>query len=187
MKQAKMATDVFNRIIAATKNFCDSSSSRTVLQNIYFEFDSAKKKCTAIALDGYKMSVEHAIVDCEESFSVFVPPTIHLPHGKTAFFELHENELLIKCNELIFGMKQSEKSFVEWRNVIPKNAPVYTIAFNGDYLLRALQAAKASAGGSFNKQVILELREPLEAIVLKTNDEDIKLVLPLRINKKNEA
>lgn len=183
MKRAKISTDVFNRIIGATKNFCDRNSARKQLINVRLEFDSEKNECVAIGCDGYTMSVEHAVADCEESFSVFVSPMTKLPKGENAIFELHDDELIIRCGELIFDMKQTESNFIDWRKPIPASSPVYTIAFNGDYLFKALQAAKVSAGGRFKNHVILEVRDPMEAIILKTNDEDIKLVFPIRISK----
>ena len=49
--------------------------------------------------------------------------------------------------------------------------------------MSALQAAKALAGESFRQPVILEFRSNVEPILLRTNKEDIKMVLPVRIKE----
>lgn len=48
---------------------------------------------------------------------------------------------------------------------------------NAEYLLSALQAAKASVGGAFKQPAILEFRGPIGPITIKTNHEDVKMVL----------
>ena len=51
----------------------------------------------------------------------------------------------------------------------------------------ALQAAKASVGGAFKHPAILEFRGPLGPITIKTNHEDVKMVLPVRIREADDG
>ena len=111
MKTARIYTDDFNRCIESTKRFTASVTGREMLQYIKLEFDCLTNTMAAIALDGYRMSVEHAwISDCEESFEVFIKGTVKLPRGKFAEISLENKEVIIRCDGLIFGFSQPDSS-----------------------------------------------------------------------------
>jgi len=184
MKSARIYTNDFNRIIAATKGFVGKNNHRIAHQYIKLEFDAEFQKVTAIAVDGYRMSVEHAVVsDCEESFSVYVKSDVRLPAKQYAKFTLEGEEVMIRCGDFVFGYRQPKPEEFDWEKAIPKTDIAYKIGFNGNYLLSALQAAKVSCGDSFKTPVVLEFRSPVEPILLRTNKEDIKMVLPIRIKE----
>lgn len=181
MKKATMSTGAFNRLIAATKAFCTKYNKNPCYQFVRLEFHADADEVVAVAVDGYRMSVEHAFAKSEEDFTVYVQSNIKLPNNAHMEFELVDNEVIIKCNGFIFGYKQPNGEFLDWQKVIPASDAQFRIAFNGDYLLSALQAAKASVGGTYKNAVVLEFRTPLDPIVLRTNAKDVKLVLPIRI------
>lgn len=58
---------------------------------------------------------------------------------------------------------------------------VKAVACNGNYLLSALQAAKVSAGGTYKNPIILEFTGPTSPCVIRTNKDDIKMVMPIRL------
>lgn len=186
MKTARIFTNDFNRIIAATKPFVSTSEYRLAYQYIKLEFDAEHQQVTAVAVDGYRLSVEHAVIsDCEESFKVYVKSNIKLPSKQYAKFTLEDEEVIVRCGDFIFGYHQPKPEEFDWQKAIPTSDITYRIGFNGNYLLSALQAAKVSCGG-FKRPVVLELRSPLEPIILRTNQEDVKLVLPIRIKDRLE-
>lgn len=76
---------------------------------------------------------------------------------------------------------------MDWKTKIPNNAHSFRIGVNGNYLLSALQAAKISCGNTFRNPVVLEFRGEKDAIILRTNKEDIKLVLPVKIHDSSKA
>ena len=128
------------------------------------------------------MSVEHAVAKSEEDFEVYVHGNVKLPKNSQVDIELHDNEVILRCDGYVFGYRQPDvPEYLDWKKVVPETDPAYRIAFNGDYLLSALQAAKASVGGTYKNPVVLEFRSPTEPIVLRTNKKDIKLVLPIRL------
>lgn len=185
MKSAKIFTNDFNRLIETTKNFVSVNSTKPSFNFIKLEFYGKENKVTAIAVDGFRMSVENTIIsDCEEDFVCYVKPNIKMPSGCFATINLNEEtkEAVIKCNGFSFGYDQPIAEEFNWRNAFPKTEVKYKIGFNGNYLLQALQAAKASCGG-FRKPVVLEFRSNLEPILLRTNNEDIKMVLPVRFKE----
>ncbi|WP_298021071.1 hypothetical protein [uncultured Dysosmobacter sp.] len=182
MKKARIYTNDFNRMILATKNFTGTNSKKGLHQYIRLEFDSETSIVTAIAVDGYRMSVEHAVVSaCDESFVAYVRNNIKLPNKMYADLELEGGDLMIRCGEFIFGLKQPEGEFLEWEKVLPNKEATFKIGFNGNYLLDALQAAKISNGSSFKSPVILEFRSAVEPVIIRTNKNDVKMVLPIRI------
>lgn len=189
VKSARIYTNDLNRIIASTKYFVSDSNSTKCYQYIKLEFCSAENRVVAIAVDGYRMSVEHSVIsDCDEDFMVFIKSNIRIPKKQYATISLTEDgeEAIIRCNGFSFGFSQPESNNFDWKKAIPTSDILYRIGFNGNYLLSALQAAKASLGDSFRHPVVLEFRSSLEPIVLRTNEEDIKMVLPVRLGKNTE-
>lgn len=55
------------------------------------------------------------------------------------------------------------------------------IAFNSNHLLSAIKAAKSLCGNSFKDPVVLEFRGNNEPAVIRTNKEDVKIVMPMRL------
>lgn len=178
--KAKINSNDFNRLIAATKSFVTKQDYKKLYQYIRLEFSAADSIVTAVAVDGYRLSVEHAVCECDEDFAAYVNPNTHLPHNDEAALEVVNNELIIRCGGSIFGCRQTAGEFLDWEAAIPSGEPKFRIGFNGNYLLSALQAAKVSCG-SFKEPVVLEFRSPVEPVILRTNKNDIKMVLPVRI------
>lgn len=185
MKTAKIFTNDFNRIIAATKGFVGTSrNARKMNQYIRLEFSAEFQTVTAIAVDGYRMSVEHSVCcECGEDFVAYVRNSIKLPNKMYSEISVDNGECIIRCGDFLFGYQQPDGEFLDWKNALPDGCPSMRIGFNGNYLLSALQAAKISAGNSFKSPVVLEFRGPLYPVVIRTNKEDIKMVLPVRIKE----
>ena len=181
--KAEINSNDFNRAIAATKAFVAADSARKFRNYIRLEFSAVDSCMTAMAVDGYRMSVEHAVCECDEDFVTYIHSSIKLPCKTNAHIEVTEDETLIRCGDFIFGCPRlkGEDTF-DWKGVLP-GEPTFRIGFNGNYLLSVLQAAKASCGGSLRGPVILEFRSPIEPVILRTNKEDIKMVLPVRIKE----
>ena len=181
MKKAIMNTDAFNRLIDATKAFCSKNNRNPCYHYIRLEFRADADEVVAVSVDGFRLSVEHAVASSEEDFFIYVQGNIKLPGNSAAEFELVDGEAIIRCNGFIFGYKQPEGEFLDWEKVIPTGDVKYKIGFNGDYLLSALRAAKVSSGKAFKTPVVLEFRNPNEPIILRTNKKDVKMVLPVRL------
>lgn len=187
MKKAKIYSNDFNRIIAATKDFVDQNADKSPMSYIKLEFISKFQTVTAVAIDGKRISVEHSVIsDCDEDFVVYVRNNIKLPKNRFATIDLQDDEVKILCDECIFGNKQPDGKFYEWEKALPKTKYNFKIAVNGNYLMSALKAAQISTGNSFKNPVVLEFRGEEEAIILRTNENDIKLVMPVRLKNKEK-
>lgn len=184
MKSAKIYSNDFNRVIGATKNFTSQNSAHKAHEFVKLEFCAQDNMMTAVAVDGYKLSVEHSVIsDCGENFVCYVKSNIKLPSGVFATIEISDDsrEAIIRCNGVSFGFDQPKDDKFDWESVIPKTDVTFKIGFNGNYLLQALQAAKISLGGGFKDPVVLEFRNSVSPVILRTNKSDIKMVLPIRI------
>lgn len=181
MKKATMHTAAFNRLIEATKAFCAKNNTKPIHNYIRLEFHSKSDEVVAVAVDGFRLSVEHAVATSEEDFCVYVRGNVKLPKNTTVDIELVDNEAMFRCDGFVFGYQQPIGEFLNWENVIPKGETTLRIGFNGEYLLSALQAAKTSVGGTYKTPVILEFRSPIEPVLIRTNEKDVKMVLPVRI------
>lgn len=178
--KAKINTNDFNRIVDATKQFADKNTVMTIYNFIRLEFSAADSSVTAIATDGYRISIEHSVCDCDEDFTAYINPATRLPRGMEAIIELEKADLIIRCGDFIFGCQQIDGDFLDWEHVLPKDEVIFRIGFNGNYLLSALQSAKVSLGKSFRQPVVLEFRGEERPIILRTNKNDVKMVLPVR-------
>jgi DNA polymerase III sliding clamp (beta) subunit (PCNA family) len=183
MRKASMSTGAFNRIIEATKTFCPKRGARPIHNYIRIEFHAEKDEAVAVAVDGHRMSVEHAVATSNEDFVVYVRGNVKLPKDSVVDIELVDREAIFRCDGFVFGYQQPEGEFLDWQGAISQTEPQFKIGFNGDYLLSALQAAKASVGGAYKTPVVLEFRTPLDPIILRTNKHDVKLVMPVRIKE----
>ena len=192
MKIVIMSTNVFNTIIAAVKGAVSASERNPMYKNIRLEFRKENNTVTAIATDGFRLFVEHATCyEVEEDFDCYIKPSVHLPRGNSMRLELKkrdetESVVEIECLGCIFGFVQPTGAFLDWENVLP-DSPTFRIGVNAEYLLSTLQAAKASVGGAFKQPAILEFRGPIGPITIKTNREDVKMVLPVRIKEADDG
>lgn len=183
--KARILGNDFNRIMDATKQFCDTSTRHKEQEYIRLDFDAETQRVTAHACDGYRLSVEHSVVgSCDENFTVYIRGGFRLPKKQYATIEKVENEVQIRCAGALFGFEQPDVSQrFEWQKAIPKDEPTFRIGFNGNYLLNALQAAKVSAGQTFKNPIVLEFWTPTTPVIIRTNTDDIKMVLPIRIRE----
>ena len=183
--KARILGNDFNRIMDATKQFCDTSTRHKEQEYIRLDFDAEIQRVTAHACDGYRLSVEHSVIgSCDENFTVYIRGGFRLPKKQYATIEKVENEVQIRCAGALFGFEQPDVSQrFEWQKVIPKDEPTFRIGFNGNYLLNALQAAKVSAGQTFKNPIVLEFWTPTTPVIIRTNTDDIKMVLPIRIKE----
>lgn len=179
--KAKIFSNDFNRAVAATKGFVGKDPKRRLHQFIRMEFCAADSSVTAVAVDGYKMSVERAVCECDENFVAYINASTRPPRGEYATIEVVGSDVIIRCGDFIFGCPQNGGEFLDWKNVLPGGEPTFRFGVNGNYLLSALQAAKISLGNSFKEPVVLEFRGELSPVILRTNGEDIKMVLPIRL------
>lgn len=174
---AKIYSNDFNRMISAVKAFV---GSRGAHEFIRLEFNADDSCVTAVSCNGYCLATEHAVCECDENAVVYVKPNMKLPRDVYIVVEKIGKDVTFRCKDFTFGYEQPLGDFIDYEKAVPKES-TFRIGFNGNYLLSALQAAKVSAGGTYNNPIILEFNGPTSPCVIRTNTSDVKMVLPLRI------
>ena len=150
------------------------------------DFCKEFSKVTAVAVDGFRLSVENSIcLDIDEDFTVYIKPTMPRFKGDDmAIIEKVEDKCFISIGGNITGFKQPTGEFMDYKKVVAgvtESKPIYRIGFNGDILISALQAAKVSCGNTFRKPIVIEFRRGIDPVVIRTNTDDIKIALPVRL------
>lgn len=188
--KAQIEAASLKRLIQATRGFIGENKSRPIQEFIRLEFSKEFSLVTAISLDGYRMSVEHAACAVDEDFTAYIKPILP-PMRKSSWaeIELRENVCYINANGRITGYQHPQGEFIDWGKALSdaeQKPSQYRIGFNGEFLLSALQAAKVSSGNVFRRPIVLEFRSPCDPMLIKTNQNDVKMVLPVRLRAEAE-
>lgn len=173
---------VLRKAVKSMSGFCSKEHIRPLFSKIRLDFDKGTLKMTAVALDGFKMNVEkRACLDIDENFTAHIGKD--LPFGSEeddVSIELKEGVCYITNEFSMVAYKQPEGMGADYMNFIPKTEKPYRIGFSIKFLLDALKSAKQD---SEDGRVILEFNTEsnITPVVMKTNVDDIKMVLPVRI------
>lgn len=189
--KAIMEANELKRIVDNTKRFVGVNDKR--MEYIRLEIDADKKTIRAVALDGYKLSVEYAkIQDTDESFLCYIKPVIPKISRSTehAVIELSGDRVLIQAEESIMGYVQPSFDYYDVDKLIKEETEkeiIRTIGVNAKYLKDALVSAKDSMR---SRDIIkIDVRNPNEPLMMRSMGydglpENIKIILPVLINKE---
>ena len=189
--KAIMEANELKRIVDNTKRFVGVNDKR--MEYIRLEIDADKKTIRAVALDGYKLSVEYAkIQEADESFLCYIKPVIPKITRSTehAVIELSGDRVLIQAEESIMGYVQPSFDYYDVDKLIKEEMEkeiIRTIGVNAKYLKDALVSAKDSMR---SRDIIkIDVRNPNEPLMIRSMGydglpENIKIILPVLINKE---
>lgn len=189
--KAVIEANELKRIVDNTKRFVGVNDKR--MEYIRLEIDAEKKMIRAIALDGYKLSVEYAkIQNADESFLCYIKPAIPKITRDTehAVIELSGDRVLIQADESIMGYVQPSFDYYDVDKLIKEEMEkeiIRTIGVNAKYLKDALVSAKDSMR---SRDIIkIDVRNPNEPLMIRSMGydglpENIKIILPVLINKE---
>lgn len=189
--KAIMEANELKRIVDNTKRFVGVNDKR--MEYIRLEIEAEKKMIRAVALDGYKLSVEYAkIQDTDESFLCYIKPVIPKITRSTehAVIELSGDRVLIQADESIMGYVQPSFDYYDVDKLIKEETEkeiIRTIGVNAKYLKDALVSAKDSMR---SRDIIkIDVKNPNEPLIMRSMGydglpENIKIILPVLINKE---
>jgi len=160
--EAILGAKDLKRIINATRRFVGNCSDahRAIYQFIRLDFSKEFSSVTAVAVDGFRMSIEHAVCrSVDEDFTVYVKGDI----PKSSKYDLctvwkQADYCYLRVNDMVIGNKQPSGEFLDYNATLQNstsNPPSFRISVNGDYMLTALQAAKISCGDIFKTPVVI--------------------------------
>jgi hypothetical protein len=180
--EAILKTEDLKRIIKATSKFISKDDNKHMLQWIRLEFDKQKMTVTAIALDGYRLSVETVkCFELDDDFIAYVKP--YLPVGaknKFSRIKLSDKICLIDIGGRFTGYKQPDGDFFDSDNFLKETdqLPIIgEIALSRDFLVDALKSLQQD---DFNKlPVIIQMRGGAMPVSVKMG-KSTRYILPIR-------
>lgn len=180
--KATILTDDLKRLINSTKQFIGTDDRRPMLQWVELSFDKETMKATAVATNGFAMSVETAkCVELDENFKVYTRP--HLPVKAKFMFatiELADKRLIIDIGGRIGGDAQLVGEYLDWKTIIEGfekgSVVVDDVLVNRVLLKKAVDSIPAS---EMRKPVMVQTRNNLNPLVIKTEYGN-RYILPCR-------
>lgn len=177
----------FNRIIAATRAFASGNTTRPQNNLIQLHFCRETASLEAFALDGYRaMKETSACYTVDEDFMVLVSaPPLKANGEHVVEIEQDGEYAYISFGNVRFRTKRPEGKVLDVNKVLTdemKKEGRHRVGLNVDYLLDACKSIKAS-GTAFRKAVIIEIGSPLEPVILRTDRDNPRMVMPVRIRE----
>ena len=142
MKTAVVYSNELNRLIEATKGFLAPKNAPAALVCYYIklEFHADRKEVIAVALDGYRLSVEYGKAEgIGEDFEIYLVPNTKFPVKK--YLQITVSELdsgtvaSIYCDNVKFEYVQPNMKPFDWKAAIPTSEVKYRIGFNAEFLI----------------------------------------------------
>lgn len=183
MKKAVLTTNDFNRLIYTTRDFI-TPVGKPCYRYIKLDVDAEKQRITAAACDGYKLSVERAPCEADESFSLYIKPIAKLPTKEQVTIELLGKDVLIRCAGNIIGFEQPELKdpFMNYEQFFKEKECAFRIGFDPRLLMQTVSAARTSIGQG--QVAILEFMGPRDPVFIRDKKGDnLRMVLPVRIKE----
>jgi len=171
----------FKRLVNGTKRFTGITSNKAS-EYIYLEIDAENKIIKASACEGHEISIEYAKVkEVDVSFKCFIKPNIPkiCNSDRNVEIELVDKKAYITVNENITGYKQPEQEFFKIDKLVKdtlENEITASICVDA----RLLKNALASIKTGWDKSCDIEIRGKDKPIIIRTGEDNIKLVLPMR-------
>lgn len=189
MTKFNILTADLKYIMNALRPAIGKTYAREAQKYIKFECTDGKTVHT-YSSDGYRLHSISTKVDVEgnKKFSFLIKPFI-VPKVESEFIpcEISEKEITFDFGnyKITFPLTESPDNFLDVKECIPKGNPKLKIGFNPKYLE---QAAKSLKQGGTRDCAIMEIRGPLDPVIiyLSKNKSDFRLVLPVR-TKSEEA
>lgn len=178
----------FNRLIDAVRNFTSKNDAKPENCMIQLHFHTDGTNVEAYALDGYKAAKECAkccTVD-EDFVALISAPPIKANGIPVVEVSLEDDYAYISYGDIRFRTRQPNAEPFDVQKVIDnamhKESTMWFGA-NVNYLLDALKSLKGSCAAG-RIPVIVEFRGPNEPIIFRTDEDNPKMVMPIRIRDK---
>lgn len=183
--KATLSGEALNQLIGAVKSFTSKSDARPLNQYIHIFFSADGCKATAYALDGYRAAKESVVCGfVDEDFDVMVlAPRIKARRGSNVEVYRDGDRSFIDYGDITFRTQRPEGTPFDVEKFISGEAAKenkQAFGINADYMIDALKSLKES-GAAIRKPVIIEFTSPVAPILLRTDEDNYKVVLPMRI------
>lgn len=183
--KAQLSGEALNQLIGAVRAFTSKGDARPQNQLIHIFFSAEGCKTTAYAVDGYRAAKESVVCGfVDEDFDVFVlPPQIKAKRGSTAEVYREGDYSFISYGDVTFRTEKPDGEPFDVESLIRSEAVKenkQSFGVNVDYMIDALRSLKES-GAAVRKPVVIEFTSPLAPILMRTDSDNYKMILPVRL------
>lgn len=182
MKAILKAVDL-KKIFNGTKKFVGTGVGIAIMQYIHIVVTEDEVRFEA--LDGHRFSVEYAsVVSVDKPFECFIRPEIPKisKYDEYAEIELESGAAYITVSDRIIGYKQPAEKAYDLQKLVDeysKKEIKAKIGVNSRLLADALNSITDQK--TTNNLAKIEICNPSEPIIIRSNEKDIKVVLPVKI------
>lgn len=179
-----LSSIALKRLVDATKKF--TRPGDTKMQYIRIMASKEDKTITAIALDGYRVSIEKAgYIDCDESFECFIKPA-YLPFkaDEYATIEKIDDKAYITIGDNIIGYRQPEWEWYDTDKIIGQikdTEVIQTIHVDAKLFKEALESVKAIG----RPYVSIDIPKGQTNFIVIRHKGSKKAILPIRTKEDN--
>lgn len=193
MKECYIESQVFNHIVAATKDTADRVDIREPLNYIRMEVYNDIHKIKAVACDGFTLAIEWADIaktynNDSENFVFYVKPDMpKMPkHAGDVYVTLDEagnGQMVarVECANQRIEIAQPEKAYIQYEKAIANIKPAWRACFDVKYMIKLLKGIQAGFGG---QKVVLEFSDDLRYGLLMRPYENLdsaRVIIPMQL------
>ena len=184
--KATLSGEALNQLVGSVKAFIGKSDVRPQNQFIHILFNADGCKATAYAIDGYRAAKE-SVVCCfvDEDFDVMISaPQIRARRGSTVEVYREGDYSFVVYGDITFRTRKPDGTPFDVEKFISDEAAKENkqkFGINADYMIDALKSLKES-GAAIRKPVIIEFTSPLAPVLLRTDSDNYKVILPVRLH-----
>ena len=181
--KAILKTEDLKRLIKATAKFISKDENRHALHWIKLTFHKDTLTAQAVAIDGYRVSVESvSCLSVIDSFTVYIKPYLPVKaKDKVAEVCLSDGKCLINIGGNMTGYVQPDIKYLDDNKIISdiEALPVLReVLLSKEFLTDALNSLLPDSPSS-RQTVMLQLREDHQPVSIRSG-ESVRYVLPCR-------
>ena len=168
----KMSQSDFKKVVEKVSVSCSTDESRPILKGCLFEIEN--NTLTAVALDGFRMSVVKKEVEASGSFKAVIPA--RTLNEITRLLEKDDQELIINIqkNSLSLQVENSviysrliEGDFVKYNHILPSSYE-NVVTVNKDAFLSSIERASIVARNDRYNLIKLDVKEDVMTVSAKS-------------------
>jgi DNA polymerase III sliding clamp (beta) subunit (PCNA family) len=184
--KATLSGEALNQLVGSVKAFTGKSDVRPQNQFIHILFSADGCKATAYAIDGYRAAKESVVCGfVDEDFDVMVlAPRIKAKRVSNVEVYRDGDRSFIDYGDITFRTQRPDGTPFDVEGFISGEAAKenkQAFGINADYMIDALRSLKES-GAAIRKPVIVEFTSPLAPVLLRTDADNYKVILPVRLH-----
>ena len=179
----------FKNVVEKTTVSCSSDDSRPILKGCLFEIQDGK--LTAVALDGFRMSVVEMQVQSSGNFKAVIPARTLLEitrllekEDQQLKINVQKNSLSLKVENTVIFSRLIEGDFVKYNHILPNNFE-NVVTVNKNYLLNSIERAAIVARNDRYNVVKFDVKENIMTVSAKSEvgnvNENVNVMLKGKI------